>query len=248
MKKILLFFVLFVILIAGVGFLAWQQGWISFGTLDKNKLSMQLKNDAISNFENIRYLKVNADITASFDQDTQEFSSTGEKDYVNKKTLINFSYTLNGVKYTPAYYREGDTQYYNLDGTWQKNVDTAPIIFLDNSIDAAERLKNLSTLNYVKEDKLNGVDSFLLKSDMSQEESLALLNKLFKGAIIGSDYKFNVKNGETLWWINRQTKQLSSDIRTIDAEVDGHSIRVVFNNSYYDYNVPLNVETPAGIK
>lgn len=88
----------------------------------------------------------------------------------------------------------------------------------------------------------------MLKSDIPQDESSALLNGLFKNAITDTSGNFDIKSGETLWWVNKENKQLSLDIRTVNAELDGHSIQVVFSNSYIDYNKSLDIIIPEDIK
>jgi hypothetical protein len=204
---------------------------------------MFTRSFVIRNFENAEYLKINGKIIVTAIGETHTVSSLAEIDYLNDKVQIN---TVSDISPTLHYYRKGNVIYKDFTGEWQVETVEKPEDSV-SSVEVINRLRRIDKWGYIRTEKLNGIDSYLLKSDMTKEETLALLNNLFKNTLSGVSGQFNIKSAETLWWINEENKQLSLDIRTINAEIGGYPIKLVMESSYFDYNKPINIEVPNNL-
>jgi hypothetical protein len=211
------------------------------------KPSIWIKKDVISNFENAKYLRVNTETLATFNQETKKIFTLSEIDYVNDKFQMHSFSELDGKEVRQDYYRDGNTVYKNFNGTWQTEQVATPLEF-GNSIDVINRLRSIDKMTYVKTEKLNYVDSYVLFSEVPEKEALKVVNGFFNNAIVGSSNNFVIKDAQAEWWINIDSKQLAMDIRTINAEIDGYPLQLILKNSYADYNEPLDIKIPDEVK
>lgn len=235
-KKHILFGILLVLILVLVALIITR-----YNNMDKP--SIWIKKDMISNFESAKYLRINTETLAAFNGETKKILTLSEIDYLSNKLQMHSFFELDGKNLRQDYYRDGNTIYKNFNGTWQTEQLAASSKF-SNSIEVVNRLRSINEMTYVKNEKLNYVDSYVLISKVPEDESLVLVNGLFNNAIVGSSGKFVIKNATSEWWVNIDTKQLARDIRIINAEIDGYPLQVIWKNSYAGYNEPLNITLP----
>ncbi len=218
----------------------------SWTVTNTDKPSIWIKKDIISNFENAKYLRVNIDTRFTFNQETKKIFTLSEIDYVNDRFQMHSFSELNGKQSKQDYYREGNTVYKNFNGIWQtEEVDTSSKL---GKINVINRLRSIDKMTYVKTEKLNYVDSYVLISEVPEKEALKLVNGLFNKVIVGSSGNFIIKDAQAEWWINKENKQLAMDIRIINAEIDGYPLQIIIQNSYADYNEPIDIKIPNLVK
>ena len=204
------------------------------------------KEDIISNLENAKYIKVETFIKLNFNQETKETSSLVELDYVNDKTHMDYSYNLDGKENKQEYYRDGNIFYINVDGNW-KTQPTKNSKNIGESMDIIKRLESTELMNYVMTEKIDSVETYLFKSEIDEKEALEFIKRLFEDAITGSSGDFVIKEAETKWWVNKETKELVKDLRTVNFEIDGIPMGVVFENKFFDYNKVIDIKLPEGL-
>jgi hypothetical protein len=232
---LMMFLILFTMLITGCN-------------VSDPKPKLMIIGGVVSNLENVKYLRINTDTVITTNKETHEFFQLSEIDYVNDKLQVHaFDKTYN-EEIGREYYIDGNMTYIDANGTWFKE-ERNKNVKLGNFLTIDRFGKAQSTLSYVQTQKLNYVDSYIYTSQISEAEAQKKLNDLFKGAITDQNGKsvteFIIKDAHTEWWINKENLQLSMDIQTIDAEmIEGYPIKVIIQNSYGNYNEPLNITIP----
>jgi hypothetical protein len=220
---------------------------LGYNLINIDKSFIWIKKDVISNIENAEYIRANVETLMTFNQETKKMLALSEIDNVNNRFQMYTFANMDDKEYRHEYYRDGNMIYKkDFNGTWQiEEIDTDPELGKTNEL--VNRLKSIYKMTYIKTEKLNYVDSYVFISSVPRKEAQGLIDGLFNDVFVGSSNNFIIKSAQTEWWINKESKQLAMEIRTVNAEIDGYPLQVIIKTSYADYNIPLEIKMPENI-
>ena len=206
--------------------------------------SPYLKGEVISNLQMVSYIKINSDIIGYVQNEIRAvIHSSAELDFVNDKVHIQSSMNADGSETVMDYYRNRNVIFQNRNGTWEI-IGTEKLESQKGLVSLIERLGNVEKVVNIGSETVQGADAYVLRSEISEEDSLELIDELFHDTITGGSGAYVFRKGSTLWWIDKERKIVLMETRTVEAEIDRIPIKAMLKTSYKDYDQPFSIRTP----
>lgn len=195
-----------------------------------------IKTKITSNLENAKYLKIDTENKVFYNETETAITANSKYDYEGDKYELHTTSEIGEESTSQDYYRINTTSYRNNKGTW-KTDRVAPSSTLYTWLEVLARIKKVEKF-------VPSQDKTHFTSQIPENDSIKIVNSLFASGIIPATEDIVISNAKTDWFISQETNQLQTDVRTIEAEINGLPVQIVMKNSYRDYNVPLEIEIP----
>lgn len=192
----------------------------------------------ITNLEEVDYLKVESENKVFVDDEITTITVTSWYDNRDDKFQLNSRSTINGEEIAQDYYRIGGTVYRKIGDEWKKDQ----VLSGDDRYNTLAAITRMNKVGEVTEE--NDEIGRYYRSEISQEDAQKIINSLFINKVLNATEDIQIQNAMTRWYIEEETNELQRDIRVIEAQIDGKEVRIVMQNTYREYNVPLEVIVP----
>ena len=172
-------------------------------------------------------------------------SVLGRVDKVNKKMYLSTVMNqLQPAQNTEAYII-GSTYYGRLaSGEWVKQESTNDNLWQQSSIQGMQgELANYSTVGFLPEEKVGGVDCYVLNITPDKDKLPSLLGK---NANLPEQTLSNIVSASIKEWVAKDSFLMQRILFQIDMEDSGKIIRMETEIVFFDYGKNQSIELPEG--